>query len=60
MGRDDVFYSRAVLGLLQGQRIDEDVLVRHAVHHALQLSQCLVGTGQLLQDRAGLQLGGNG
>ena len=53
VGRDDVLDRRAVLRLLQRERVDQDRLVRHKAGRALQLRQGAVCSGQLLEDPLG-------
>ena len=55
LGRDDVLDGRTVARFLQGQRVDQDPLVRDARGDALQLGQVAAGLIQRLEDRGGFE-----
>lgn len=57
MGGDDIFDFGTVLGLLQAQGTEQDVLVGHGGRHALELGKRAVGSHQLLEDGRGVEAG---
>ena len=58
LGGDDVLDGGAVFRLLQGQRADEDGLVRHDPGRALEFGQRPVSARKALQDRLCFQVEG--
>ena len=55
---DDVLDLRAVLGLLQAQRVDQDALVGNGRRNALEFRQPAAAAGQLLEDGGRVKAGG--
>jgi hypothetical protein len=58
LGGDDVFDGGRLLGLLQGQGVDEDGLVRNGRRCAFEFGQMPMGPSQLPQHRRSLQFDG--
>ena len=56
--RDDVLNRGTVLGLLNGEGIDQNALIRNRRRHTLELRELATGSGQFLEDARDLEAPG--